>query len=213
MARRLFTLLSALSLLLCVATAALWVRSYFVSDSYLCLMSESDEKQIVIVQQYAFAARGGVFFRRVRSVVTRISDPLGETVGSTNGQWPSPTQSSWVDWSRSPSTEYSGNFFKDVHPATRLWLGYGWFSKFDPEGVLGREDYLAVHLHYWLLTLLMSLLPIRLALRSWRRRRMSIGLCPQCGYDLRATPGRCPECGTAAAGKAVAAPAGGGDAA
>ncbi|MDB5328933.1 MAG: hypothetical protein JWP03_84, partial [Phycisphaerales bacterium] len=38
---------------------------------------------------------------------------------------------------------------------------------------------------------------IRGLIRRWRRqRRYTKGLCPACGYDLRATPGRCPECGT-----------------
>ena len=36
---------------------------------------------------------------------------------------------------------------------------------------------------------------VTLARRARARQRQSAGLCPACGYDLRATPERCPECG------------------
>ena len=53
---------------------------------------------------------------------------------------------------------------------------------------------------FWSLVLTAGVLPtVWLVRRARRRLRPDVGVCPKCGYDLRATPGRCPECGTAAA--------------
>jgi hypothetical protein len=50
---------------------------------------------------------------------------------------------------------------------------------------------------YWALV---TLFAIPVVWRAGRvvaaKRQRDAGLCPTCGYDLRATPDQCPECGT-----------------
>lgn len=77
-----------------------------------------------------------------------------------------------------------------------------------PAGVAGRTT---VRVNYRIYTipiaplmLLFAAYPWALAWRTIRdrrtqRERLSQGLCPACGYDLRASSGRCPECGSPAA--------------
>ena len=64
----------------------------------------------------------------------------------------------------------------------------------DPSWTLGKR----ILVPHWFAFALTAAAPARWFVGRFRRRRAS-GLCPRCGYDLRATPGRCPECGTAAA--------------
>jgi hypothetical protein len=62
---------------------------------------------------------------------------------------------------------------------------------------------------HWLPLVLVGVIPSLMATRSYRTYRRRVrGLCPACGYDLRATPGRCPECGTDASQSLASAPAG-----
>ena len=66
------------------------------------------------------------------------------------------------------------------------------------------DDYL-VAIPLWLLALAFGVLPAAAAFHSRKRRLSNGGLCPACGYDLRATPDRCPECGAEGRVRACAA--------
>lgn len=54
-----------------------------------------------------------------------------------------------------------------------------------------------ITIDYWLLATVSAILPLVWIIRAWRRRRNRFGpgMCENCGYDLRASAGRCPECG------------------
>lgn len=58
----------------------------------------------------------------------------------------------------------------------------------------------AIAAPFWLIVLVSGVPPalgLGFAIKRKRelQRRSRVGLCPKCGYDLRATPTRCPECG------------------
>jgi hypothetical protein len=48
---------------------------------------------------------------------------------------------------------------------------------------------------YFLVVISVPLIFRGLILARRSNHRQKIGQCPQCGYDLRATPTQCPECG------------------
>jgi len=78
----------------------------------------------------------------------------------------------------------------------------GWHMSPGTLGGVGRPspasllifDYGSVFVPYWLA--IVASVALVLLRRLARRTVPRAGLCPRCGYDLRATPDRCPECGT-----------------
>jgi hypothetical protein len=170
--RRLLNLLTALSLVLCVAAAVLWVRSHSVSDS--------------VMYGSGAGERGAQSLR-------------GAIVVATTNRPHSPRTLRW-DRFRGPQGSVWGSHrtlpnrlgFGYVAQAVALPPS----SALDLPPVI-QQRLLVVPL--WFLVAVFASLPVlRLytALRGRWTRRM--GLCPRCAYDLRATPDHCPECGAAA---------------
>ena len=78
------------------------------------------------------------------------------------------------------------------HQPRAEFAGFGHFR------IQGREmEWTEIRMPYWSVVLAAATAPV-ITGASWLRRRCrrNPGVCPVCGYDLRATPGRCPECGT-----------------
>jgi hypothetical protein len=162
--------LSALSLLLSVAAAALWVRNYFACDR----VSWTGDAAVV----HVVASRG-------RTVWSRITGPAGVVV---SGQW-----ARWTHLAAEPS-DIDAGVWADLSEASLPGLHY---SQGAVAGKAGVWLQMLQVPHYLPVTLGLVLLAVRLA-RRVRARRTRVGVCATCGYDLRATPGRCPECGRVA---------------
>jgi hypothetical protein len=173
--RRFFNFLTILSLLLCLATVALWVRSYSLGDAL----------------EHVSGGPG-------RILVVEITSNLdGICVGITqpSSYIPvSPVKQGWHHYTDRSAPAYVPAHWGHLDPVgTIRFLGFG--CDLDTEPPLD-SPIREIWLPHWFAVLLFAILPtIRLRSILRTRRRHRVGLCEHCGYDLRATPDRCPECG------------------
>ena len=194
MRHRLFTICSALSLLLCAAACVLWVRCYFVADTLVWRLTNAHDEMESLREPYFYSdtrevvsARGGLQVYRKRV----------EVCSGIEGRWSPPAL-------RHRVSAPPGPYPVTPHVLVGCWLRAGG-GGFQLLAAADRSDPHAVWewsftAPYWALAAAAGL-PAGLGFcRGLRRsRRIRRGLSPACGYDLRATPDRCPECGAAAA--------------
>lgn len=181
LASHLLTACAAASLLLCVAVCVLWVRSYWLTDQLL------------------YRGVGGQRAVRTRQGHVAVSLLLADHSNQPANSFGLTYQR---DLPQPPGIEMTWRLF--LYPDARAQIvhwergGFVWYTRRRSDGVL----YVTAIAPAWSLaaaTLPVALTLLRRRARRRRRRRQS-GLCPMCGYDLRATLERCPECGMSADG-------------
>jgi hypothetical protein len=178
--RRLLNVLATLSLLLCLATLALWLRSYMCSDSL----------------SYTHAYQAADPIRRwwfSNSLKGQLQISSWVTPGTLAADVPV----GYVFTTHPPSSPTARDFFASrTSGFTKWFLGFAVILDHEPAAGFSVKW---VSFPHWFLALLLAILPVtRLVAFMRRRRRYAEGHCVHCGYDLRATPQRCPECGTPA---------------
>ena len=101
-----------------------------------------------------------------------------------------------LEWRDAQFYRNAGEMDEVVDESSREW-GLGGFVTARWGG-----RYVALSITDGFLLITFAILPSVSVGRAFlHRRRHRPGLCPHCGYDLRATPDRCPECGRSASEK------------
>ena len=195
-------ILSALSLLACVATAWLWRQARSgakdwveIGAARMCVLVDSRREGVTVLVMRKWPGQGGMQARRV--------DPGGsddERLGRPVVAW-------WWDRSRPAPVEWRtfglrgsrGDITAFFHDDWRP-LRWGDDSILWGPGVRTLPAWSIKDAPHWLIVAGTAILPLCWLLTATRgmvrrRRRRRLGLCLRCGYDLRESPGRCPECG------------------
>ena len=191
--RHLLNLLTALSLLLCVAVVALSVRSYWhwdglyraqMSPGGLTWVNKSFRSSSGMLR--ADIWRGSYLDRSIALYEWQTLERIRKEAARRSGDSATVRPDAWT--------------YSDIRPrpavAPQESFGIHYVRNRDQiaPGVVHSSFHAGIP--HGLVAALALILP---AVRTWsrlrRRHRHRVGICPECGYDLRATPDSCPECG------------------
>jgi hypothetical protein len=175
-----------------MAVGALWVRSYAVAD-YLGYRLSTTVPETTSHLQYALHSIRGQCAVEITSYAREPAEP----------------RAGWPRWTWHSERLRPGRCadLTAPHGSASPWRGlYKFDARADSEttvleGLTLTSSIRYIEAPHWALCLVFIVLPA-MVLRLWRKSRLRgmrlrLGLCPRCGYDLRATSGRCPECGHA----------------
>jgi hypothetical protein len=209
--RIIFNALTTLSLLLCVATVVLWIRSYWRDDEITRISQNEWIQGDGRSEDSHFVARGAGMGSARGKLCLASHSLLVEGAGSFIfvdffARANSPFS---VGWHRAPGNVPSSLFAGPI-PLNALGCHYE-REHHEQEFSLGEirtggprspgmtwttTDTRRIFFPHWMLVLLTAIVPACWLIPRIRRRGWGPGRCRKCGYDLRATPDKCPECGT-----------------
>jgi hypothetical protein len=185
--RRLFTIATALSLLLCIGTAGFWIESYHATLKWSFPKGPPDPADPDTYRQ-GRARRLGI--DSYVGTIHFVSSKYRATPQCDTGSYGTPG-------------DIGPNHY-EIPVKSRNALGFAWFNgNLDVsawESTNPLWHYRSLVIPYWFITLVTACPAIFLGAQTFRssRRRSKhpIGVCPICAYDLRASKDRFPECGT-----------------
>lgn len=182
--RAAFATVTGLPLLFCLATAGLWIASYRIEFR---LEDLAPQRRVAVL-----ASNGDLSIFWQEYATPSLSAIVVDGVKYGHGFH--------LIHARPPKQRYAIAAAK--HPYLRSARTY-WnllgskFDRFDNYRVdPNYPTSYDLHIPCWMVvSCFMIVTSLVLLARHRLRRRRSLGLCLQCGYDLRASPDRCPECG------------------
>ena len=181
MKRRVFNFAAGVSLVLGVATVGLWIRG---RTTWTVIAWQGEPQS---------GPRKFFFWKGAGCPIAGVVAAAGALVVFDGSRDDEEAGLVWFEGAEIRGQRYLRPAYSDRPLSARVGRVSATFLT-----LRGRDALIStgIAIPYWLLSALTFVPPVALTTQWVRRRRqVRLGLCPSCGYDLRATRERCPECG------------------